>query len=143
MSGGSDVSSSISMNLSVVVKETGKKGRGVFAGKNFVKGEIIETCPIVYLSPKERTHCEHTILAYYLYPWTSMRCGAMVLGYGSIYNHSFTPNTQWKQDFHAKTMIYQAVRNIKTGEEITVNYNGKAEDQKPIDWFGEFAKKYQ
>ncbi len=127
---------------SVVIKNTEHKGRGVFAAKNFKKGEIIETSPVVYLSPKERTHSEHTIFAYYLYPWTSTRCGVMVLGYGSIYNHSFTPNATWEQDFQAKTMIYRATSNIKKDEEILVNYNGETETQAPIDWFDEFKEKY-
>ena len=141
MSSGSNTSPFIS-SPSVVVKNTGTKGRGVFAQKDFDAGEIIETCPVVYLSPKERTHCERTILAYYLYPWTSTRCGVMVLGYGSIYNHSFTPNAEWQQDFKAKTMIYRASQAIKKDEEILVNYNGTTDTQAPIDWFEEFADKY-
>jgi SET domain-containing protein len=142
MSSGSDTSLTIS-NHSVFVKDTDKKGRGVFAGKHFASGEIVETCPVVYLSPKERTHSEHTIFAYYLYPWTSTRCGVMVLGYGSIYNHSFTPNTEWQPDFKAKTMIYRATKDINEGEEILVNYNGKTDEQAPIDWFDEFSEKYR
>lgn len=128
---------------SVIVKDTDHKGRGVFAVKTFKEGEIIETCPVIYISPKERTHLEKTILAYYIYPWTSTRCGIMVLGYGSIYNHSFTPNATWTQDFKEKTMVYRATKTIKRGEEILVNYNGYDKDaQKPIDWFEEFAQKY-
>jgi len=142
MSNGSNPKSTIS-SPSVVVKDTDHKGRGVFALKKFVSGEIVEACPVVYIAPKERTHLEKTILAYYIYPWTSTRCGVMVLGYGSIYNHSFTPNAQWEQDFKEKTMIYRAIKPIQIGEEILVNYNGYDEDaQKPIDWFKEFAEKY-
>ncbi|MFH1971827.1 MAG: SET domain-containing protein-lysine N-methyltransferase [Patescibacteria group bacterium] len=28
-----------------------------------------------------------------------------------------------------------AIKNIKKGEEITVNYNGEPDDETPIDWF--------
>jgi len=142
MSNGSNRTSPIK-SPSVIVKESEHKGRGVFAITSFTTGEIIETCPVVYLAPKERTHLEKTILAYYIYPWTSTRCGVMVLGYGSIYNHSFTPNAEWEQDFKEKTMIYRATKPIQIGEEILVNYNGYDKDaQKPIDWFEEFAEKY-
>lgn len=143
MSNGSKPQSPIS-SPSVIIKTTEDKGRGVFATKDFQAGEIIEACPIVYVSPKERTFLEKTILAYYIYPWTSTRCGVMVLGYGSIYNHSFTPNAKWEQDFQEKTMIYRAAKKIAKGEEILVNYNGydDKDSQKPIDWFTEFAEKY-
>ena len=142
MSSGSNSKSTI-QSPSVVIKDTEHKGRGVFAVKQFVAGEIIETCPVIYIAPKERTYLEKTILAYYIYPWTSTRCGIMVLGYGSIYNHSFTPNAKWEQDFKEKTMIYRATKTIQIGEEILVNYNGYDKDaQKPIDWFEEFAQKY-
>ncbi len=142
MSSGSNPTPILS-SPSVIVKDSDHKGRGVFAAKAFTTGEIVETCPVIYLSSKERAHLEKTILAYYIYPWTSTRCGVMVLGYGSIYNHSFTPNTEWEQDFKKKTMIYRAIQPIQIGEEILVNYNGYDKDaQKPIDWFKEFAEKY-
>jgi len=123
------------MIQTIIVKTTNKKGRGVFALKNFKKGDIVERCPIIYLSLKERQHCEKTILANYMYPWRSTKSGSVVLGYGSIYNHSFDSNATWKQDFKTEEMVYRAVKPIKIGEEITVNYNGASDDTDPIDWF--------
>jgi SET domain-containing protein len=32
-------------------------------------------------------------------------------------------------------MVYRAIKNIKKGEEVTVNYNGEPDEQTPIDWF--------
>ncbi len=142
MSNGCSSSSDV-ISPSVIVKRTKTKGLGVFAGKDFQPGEIIETCPTVYIQTKERTFLENTILAYYIYPWTSTRCGVMVLGYGSIYNHSYTPNATWEQDFSNKTMIYRATSPIHKGEEILVNYNGDEDTQAPINWFDEFKNKYQ
>lgn len=127
------------MNTKVEVKITPRKGRGVFATTNIEEGEIVESCPTLTLTPTERKYCSHTLLNYYMYPWRSTRSASVVLGYGSIYNHSFNPNADWKQNFKSKTMVYRALRNIKKGEEITVNYNGEPDDQTPIDWF-EVAK---
>ena len=59
----------------------------------------------------------------------------MVFGYGSIYNHSFDPNADWKQNFRTQSMVYRAIKPIKKGEEILVNYNGEPDDATPIDWF--------
>jgi SET domain-containing protein len=32
-------------------------------------------------------------------------------------------------------MEYRALRAIRKGEEVTVNYNGEPDDQTEIDWF--------
>jgi len=126
----------IDMRFDVEVKNINRnKGRGVFALRNFKEGEIVETCPTLQMSPTERKHCAKTILNYYMYPWRSTRSASVVLGYGSIYNHSFDPNADWKQNFKTKTMVYRAIKPIKKGTEITVNYNGEPDDMTPVDWF--------
>lgn len=123
------------MQKTIEVRRTAKKGRGVFALKDFKEGEIIEKCPVINITPKERKHCEKTVLNFYIYPWRSTRSGSVVLGYGSIYNHSFNPNADWKQNFKEENMVYRALKEIKKGEEVTVNYNGEPDDTTPIDWF--------
>lgn len=112
-----------------------KIGRGVFALRDFKEGEIIEKCPVINITVKERKHCEKTILNYYVFPWKSTRSGCIVLGYGSIYNHSFDPNADWKQNFKEGVMTYKAIKDIKKGEEILINYNGEPDDLTPIEWF--------
>lgn len=121
--------------MQIAVQKLPKKGRGVFALKNFKEGEIIEKCPVINVTPTERKHCEKTILANYIYPWRSTLSGSVVLGYGSLYNHSFSPNADWKQNFKSEMMVYRALRDIEKGEEITVNYNGEPDDKTLIDWF--------
>jgi len=123
------------MEQIIEVRRTSKKGRGVFALKDFKTGDIIESCPVINVNTKERKHCEKTILNFYIYPWRSTRSGSIVLGYGSIYNHSFDPNADWKQNFKTECMVYRAIKPIKKGEEILVNYNGEPDDKTAIDWF--------
>lgn len=123
------------MKQNIEVRGTSSKGRGVFALRDFKEGEIIESCPVINITPKERKRIQGTIFNYYIYPWRSTRSGSLVLGYGSIYNHSFSPNADWKQNFKTNSMVYRAIRPIKKGEEITVNYNGEPDDHTPIDWF--------
>lgn len=121
-------------SIGIEVKRTKTMGRGVFATRDFKEGEVIEKAPIINLDSEERKSCEKTILNYYIYPWRSTRTGSVVLGYGSIYNHSFTPNADWKQNFKEKVMTYRALKPIKKGDEILVNYNGEPDDTRPIDW---------
>ncbi len=123
------------MQQVIEVKNTKGKGRGVFALKSFKEGEIIEKCPVIVFTPKERKILEKTHLNYYIYPWRSTRSAAVILGYGFIYNHSFEPNADWKQNFKTGSMVYRAIKPIKKGEEILINYNGEPDDKKPLDWF--------
>src|SRR5258708_1908342 len=123
------------MKQKVEVRRTSNKGRGVFALQDFKEGEVVENCPVINITPTERKYLEKTILANYVYPWRSTLSGSLVLGYGSIYNHSFDPNADWKQNFKTNSMVYRAVKDIKKGEEVTINYNGEVDDKKEIDWF--------
>lgn len=124
------------MRKNVIVKKIGKhKGRGVFALRDFRVGEIIESCPVLVFDTKGRKNLEKTQLSHYIYPWRSTRGAALVLGFGSLYNHSFSPNADWKQNFRTKSMVYRTIKSIKKGQEITVNYNGEPDDKSEIDWF--------
>ncbi len=105
-------------------KSSGKRGRGVFALKNFKKGELIEECPAVPLTNKERALIGKTILEYYVYPWRGDKDGAIVLGYSMLYNHSLDPNARYYLKYGSRKIIYKALKSIKKGEEILVNYNG-------------------
>ena len=123
------------MRKTVIIRRMVKKGLGVFALKDFKEGEVIETCPVLVFDTKGRKSLEKTKLSHYIYPWRSTRGAALVLGYGSIYNHSFSPNADWKQNFKSKTMVFRAIKPIKKGKEILVNYNGEPDDKSEIDWF--------
>jgi hypothetical protein len=124
------------MIYDVEVRKTKKKGRGVFALKNFKKGEIIEKCPVLKLKPAERRLCERTFLNHYIYPWKSLNDAVVVLGYGSIYNHSYEPNGKWVRDYKGENMVYKAIKPIKKGEEILIDYNGPYEkDEEDTVWF--------
>lgn len=124
------------MRYKIEIKRiSARKGKGVFAMKNFKPGDLIEKAPVLKLTPTERKQAEKTEMLRYLYPWRSTRSAAVVWGYGSIYNHSFDPNADWKQNFRDNTMVYKAIKPIKKGEEILVNYNGEPDDKTPIEWF--------
>lgn len=123
------------MDYQVTLRRTRKKGLGVFALKDFKHGELIESAPVLTFSPTDRKNLEKTPLSHYIYPWKSTRGAALAFGYGSVYNHSYSPNADWKQNFKKQTMEYRAVKDIRAGDEITVNYNGEPDDTTPIDWF--------
>jgi uncharacterized protein len=111
------------------------KGRGVFAGKDFSKGEVIECCPVIVLPEKDVQHIEKTELSWYYFLWNKDDA-AIALGYGSIYNHSHTPNAEIDIDHGKHTLIIKALREIRKGEEITHDYDWPIDDKTP-EWFKE------
>jgi SET domain-containing protein len=121
------------MNIPFELKRIPGKGLGLFATQDIKEGDIIEEAPVLPMTPTERKHCAKTILNHYMYPWRSTRSACIAFGYGSIYNHSFTPNADWKQNFKTIRMV---IKDIKKGEEITVNYNGEPDDMSTDQlWF--------
>ena len=46
----------------------------------------------------------------------------LVLGYGMVYNHQNNHNITYKYTDDKKFMVYKASKNIKSGNELFVNY---------------------
>ncbi len=107
----------------VEVKQAEGKGRGVFARRPIRKGEVIERAPLLVLTAEEYARgVDQSILAGYVFAWGEGQY-ALALGYGSLYNHSYKPNAVYEDEAdQAKRFV--ALRAIKAGEEVTVNYNG-------------------
>jgi SET domain-containing protein len=109
------------INNYIKVKKSPINGNGVFAMKNFSINEIIEVAPLLkdhednmkgkindYLFTISK---EETEKGYY----------ALALGYASLYNHSDNNNANYKVD--GNNVIIRAIKPIKKGEEIFVNYS--------------------
>ena len=48
---------------------------------------------------------------------------ALALGFGSLHNHDNPSNMRYVADPENLTLQFFAVRDIKAGEELTINYN--------------------
>ena len=110
-------------------------GKGVFTAASIDKGSLIEVSPVLVLPRKERQLIDETRLHDYYFIWgkNDRKC-AIVLGYGSLYNHAYSPNAQYKPDFEGDTLDFYALRDIDPGEEITVNYSGDPDGKRAV-WF--------
>jgi len=116
-------------------------GRGMFALRNFLKGELIERAPIIPINEKQWPNAAKTLLSDYGFDWGEKdEHAAIALGYISIYNHSYSPNAQLEQMLDELMMEIIAIKDIRAGEQITINYNGDPEKQDPL-WFTEPPKK--
>ena len=101
-----------------------KAGRGVFALKNIRKGEVFESCPVIQIPERQTRLLQKSELLNYYFLWGKrLKSVAIALGYGSIYNHSYEPNATYRKKMKQGMIDFVAIRNIKKGKEITVNYN--------------------
>jgi uncharacterized protein len=110
-------------------------GRGVFTSENIEEGIIIESAPVIVMSREERRLLDQTLLHDYIFEWGAKKeqC-CMALGYVPVYNHSYRSNCEYEMDFENDTISIKAIRYIKAGEELFINYNGDWNDSKPV-WF--------
>jgi hypothetical protein len=110
----------------VYVADTGTaKGRGVFARRDFSQDELVEECavilcPVAFLTLPEgiqKVAFNWGVLAH------TTDCHAVALGFGSIYNHANPANMRYLANPQHSTLQFIAVRGIRAGEELTINYN--------------------
>ena len=98
----------------------GRHGRGVFATRRYVKGQLIESCPTVEVPDADVTGRLDD------YVYSSVKDGEVliVLGYGMLYNHSANPNVEYFQD-EPSVIMFRALRTVMPGDELTIDYGGE------------------
>lgn len=106
------------------IKMTQKYGRGLYATKTIKKGTVIAICELLVLSALDTMLIEHTELKYYTFKYNELQ-DCLVLGDGEIFNHSDKQNVNYflKSKGKRKLMHFVAIRDIKKGEQLFIDYN--------------------
>lgn len=100
----------------IIVKKSSRHGFGIFAEKKIRKGEIIEECYFLLTRGRDDDLEDYYFVA-------KKRKYALLLGYGSIYNHSDTdPNAVYSINMTRRVATIKANRDIRKGEEILISY---------------------
>jgi hypothetical protein len=107
----------------LTVAPTGEKGRGVLAGRLFDEGDLVEICPVIELSVEDFSSLNATVMGNYTFDWPPDNGGAVLMGYGMLYNHSDDPNMRLGRDHENRLARFYATRRIEMGEELTFGYN--------------------
>jgi uncharacterized protein len=117
------------------VGQSAGKGRGVFARRRIGRGEVVERSPLIVIPAAQWGLVESTVFCNYTFTWgRDGNDAAVALGYGSLYNHSYTPNARYVPRFADQALEFVALRDIEPGEEVTINYNREPGDRSPL-WF--------
>jgi len=122
---------------SLYIAPASNMGRGVFTGEPIEKDTIIEISPVIVMTKDERKLLDQTLLHDYIFEWgeKSQQC-CMALGYVAVYNHSYKSNCEYEMNFDEQVITIKAMRYIKAGEELFLNYNGDWNNAKKV-WFDE------
>ena len=107
-----------------LVIRSGPFGRGVYAGRPYRKGAIVERAEIIRV-PKREIKSPH-VLSFYVFAWDH-DSSAVALGIGSLYNHSHTPNLDAYAAPDSSRIAFVATRSIRAGEELTIAYAAPGE----------------
>jgi len=91
---------------------------GVFASKDIQEGEIIEECPVALRDhyDEKEDHFSYVVSDH------GEQYVVTAFGLGSLYNHKNIPNANWYFDTIEKILVIYALTDIKTNEEICINY---------------------
>ena len=123
------------METTLYIKIIEGKGRGVFSNIDIKKGDVIEFCPVLVIPPSEEKAMKKSVLYDYYFLWgEDQKTMALALGFGSLYNHDYSPNAVYETFFEDQILKIIAMRNIKAHEEITISYNQDPDNKKTV-WF--------
>jgi len=111
-------------------------GRGVFATRSIKKGEIIEVCPFIDIPDHDLENLSQSMLITYTFFYGEKKEKLLIaLGFGSLYNHSYSPNAKYSINEADQTIRFIAKKTICKDSEITFDYkHGNPQDKNPL-WF--------
>jgi len=103
-------------------KHYGRINRAVVAVVTIKAGTLIEACPVIRIPYDEVYGDDHPnpTISWYCFGW-SAGFTSLALGFGSLYNHSKTPNADYKPQ-NGDCLVIKAIKDIPIGEEVTIDY---------------------
>jgi len=105
------------------IADSDGRGRGVFAGQDIQKNDLIEIAPLLLIPEKDIKQIKDTVFYDYYFLWPGEEHHACIaLGYGSLYNHSKDANAKVLFDVDSLNINIVCLREISIGDEIFIDY---------------------
>jgi SET domain-containing protein len=116
----------------LAVRDFGTRGRGIVALEDIEPGRLVERSPVLIIPSEERPAVDKTVIFTYVFMWEHHTVeedlykhqgrSAIALGYTSLLSHSYEPNCIFVRHIDELLIDVFAKRPIKTGEELTIDY---------------------
>ncbi len=99
-------------------------GYGIFTTKSISADTTLEECP--YLRIKE-DECSGPLDDYLFNLESAEENGesdyySLVLGWGSLFNHSYQHNTEYWHDTERDLIVFYTIKKVSAGKQLFVNY---------------------
>ena len=95
-------------------------------------GRLVEQSPVLIIPSEQRSAVDNTIIFTYVFMWEHHTVeqdlykhsgrSAIALGYTSLLSHSYEPNCIFVRRIDELLIDVFAKRNIRSGEELTIDY---------------------
>ncbi len=122
-------------SIDIQAQQSPLHGQGVFALRDFMKGEVIEVAPVIRLKPSDRELLGQTIFFNYYFLVDDAKTPLVAgLGLSSLYNHSAPSNAVYSISLKEQYIKFTAHQDIEAGDEITINYNGDPDDLAVVEF---------
>jgi uncharacterized protein len=116
--------------LPVRVRNVPNKGLGVFATESIPGPRcLVFDCPVLVFPSADAQ--DESIIHRYTFEWRD-GYSALALGYASLLNHSYTPNLIYEMHYRTRTIRFLSRGVIRSGDELTINYNAEPLDTSPV-----------
>lgn len=117
------------MTTELIVRRN-KKGRGLYAGRDFRKGTVLLEDHVIVFPDDEAIRS--SVVHKYTFTWIQDGASAIALGLGSLINHSYEPNVIYQHLWRRERIRFIAHRSIRKGDEIVMNYNHDPDDKRSV-----------
>lgn len=106
------------------IETTEEFGRGLYATYDLKPGTVLFIAEVLVLNENDTIKVNETDLKYYTFKYDTDR-DCLVLGDGEIFNHSDTPNVDYKliQYETRKCMMFVATKEVLAGEQLFIDYS--------------------
>ena len=114
----------------------GGAGRGVFASRIIKQGETIESCRYIEIPADEMdVICRTSLITYLFFFGDDNERALIALGAGSLYNHSYAPNTRYIIQQEEQSIRFIALSDIPKDAEILFDYTSGISANRYTLWF--------
>ncbi len=112
----------------IEVRQSAIHGRGVFAAQNIASGAKFHTAHLLIFPVPQYDALQATVAAHYVFHVADDPDGSphtingLAMSPMSFINHSKAANCSFVTDADAQTVSFTALRDIPSGEELTIDY---------------------
>ncbi|PIE66645.1 MAG: SET domain-containing protein-lysine N-methyltransferase [Deltaproteobacteria bacterium] len=109
-------------------------GHGVFTTRSIPADTTLEECPYLRIDADE---CAGSLDDYVFNLESADENGgtevySLVLGWGSLFNHSYQHNTEYWHDTDRDLIVFHTIRKVPAGKQLFVNYGSEWWDSREL-----------